>query len=59
MMLKFIIIGLMCNSQGCYWVQVEDKPTIYDDYKACITKATDYRVHSIMYHSMGCMVKND
>lgn len=56
-MIKFIIIGLLCNSQGCYWAQVETDPIVYDSYQSCIAKAYDWKAKTAMYHSMACMVK--
>lgn len=55
-MLKFIIIGMMCNSQGCYWAQAENNPTIYESAEACRAKAADWKAKSVMYFKIDCMV---
>jgi hypothetical protein len=55
-MLKFIIIGLMCNSQGCYWAGAESKPTVYESIEACRAKAADWKRKTAMYFDMSCMV---
>jgi hypothetical protein len=55
-MLKFIIIGMICNSQGCYWAQAENKPTIYESVEACRTGAAYLKNKTAMYFQMDCMV---
>jgi hypothetical protein len=54
-MIKFIIIGMMCNSQGCYWAQAENEPTIYESVEACRAKAADWKRNTVMYFQMDCM----
>jgi hypothetical protein len=56
-MLKFIIIGLMCNSQGCYWVRAENKPTVYESIEACRSRANDWKSKTALYFDMSCMVQ--
>lgn len=57
-MLLYIMIGLMCNSSECYWVQIENKePTVFTDYKLCKGTADLHRATSIMYFDTNCMVK--
>jgi hypothetical protein len=55
-MLIFIIIGLVCNSQGCYWVKV-DGLTEFTKYEACVEQASNVKRVSIMYFDTSCMVK--
>lgn len=56
-MLKFILIGLMCNSTGCYWAKASD--TVFTDFDSCITAASQLKVNSVMYFSIACMVKEE
>lgn len=58
-MLKFIIIGLTCNSGGCYWAQAENKPTVYESVELCRAQATDWQKKSAGFFKMECMVKID
>lgn len=55
-MLKFIIIGMICNVQGCYWVTAENKPTIFESVESCRLEAADWKVKTIMFFKMDCMV---
>lgn len=57
-MLKFIIIGLVCNSQECYWTNTGNKD-IYISYQTCKSAADLLKSRSIMYFKTDCMVKPD
>lgn len=55
-MIKFIIIGLMCNSEGCYWAKVSGL-TEFTKYDSCVAQASNVKQATIMYFDTACMVK--
>jgi hypothetical protein len=54
-MLKFAVIGLMCNSLGCYWARDNDQ-VLFDDQQHCAQVAADRKVNSIAYFDTSCMI---
>jgi hypothetical protein len=54
--LNFVMIGLMCNSLGCYWAPVDEKK-IFSDQKECAAAASMIKRNSVMYFNAACMVK--
>jgi hypothetical protein len=55
-MLTFIIIGLLCNSQGCYWA-ITNADRTFTDYQQCMAAGAALKNNSVMYHSTACLVK--
>ena len=55
-MLNFIIVGLVCNVLGCYWVHVDDR-AVFTDQTICVYAAADGKAKSVMYFDTACMVK--
>jgi hypothetical protein len=55
-MITFIVIGLMCNSLGCYWADEKDRLGVFADQQQCYQVAADLKRHSIMYFDTACMV---
>lgn len=53
-MLSFVIIGLMCNSLGCYWATIENALAI--DQESCYATAAKIKGHSVMYFDAACLV---
>jgi hypothetical protein len=53
-MLKFIIIGMICNSSECYWVKADT--TIYNSYEECKALSLIWKQNTIMYFKLDCMV---
>jgi hypothetical protein len=54
-MLTFAIIGLVCNSLGCYWVRDDDRTT-FTDQQVCASTALKRTEHSVMYFNAACIV---
>jgi hypothetical protein len=54
-MLDFVMIGLICNSLGCYWAPMSDQ-RIYHDQNECINAARDRKQKSMMYFDANCLV---
>ena len=54
-MLTFAIIGLVCNSLGCYWVR-DDDVTRFTDQHACLSVAIERKSKSAMYFDTACIV---
>jgi hypothetical protein len=52
----FIIIGLMCNPQECYWVKAHSF-TEFTTLESCKQQALNLKKVSIMYFDTSCMVK--
>lgn len=56
-MLAYVIIGLTCNSIGCYWVEAQTQyPVIYTDVEKCKEAARDLRVRSAAFFDTSCIV---
>jgi hypothetical protein len=53
-MLNFIVIGLMCNSLGCYWAPVETNFMV--DQQSCYATAANLKSKTALYFDMACMV---
>lgn len=53
----YIIIGLMCNSLGCYYAKVGGL-TEFTTYESCMSQAANVKKVSIMYFDTACMVKS-
>jgi hypothetical protein len=56
-MLKFIVIGLICNAIGCYWAKSNDKTFI--DQRECQSAAYITKQNSVMFFETACMVKKE
>jgi hypothetical protein len=54
MTLTFVMLGLVCNSIGCYWATIDDKK--FNDQQECINTARAIRQKSIMYFDTSCIV---
>lgn len=55
-MLTFIIIGLLCNSEACYWARVSGMGE-YRSFEICVAHAKEVKEVTIMYFDTACMVK--
>jgi hypothetical protein len=53
--LSFVVIGLVCNSLGCYWAPLDEKYD-YPFQQDCIHAAADLKVKSAMYFDTACIV---
>ena len=53
--LTFAVIGLVCNSLGCYWAPVDEKYD-YPFQQDCTHAAANLKGKSAMYFDTGCMV---
>jgi hypothetical protein len=58
-MLTFVVIGMLCNSQQCYWAMadVAREPVVFPSYESCKASADRLRANSIMFFKTDCMVK--
>jgi len=54
-MLNFVVIGLICNSLGCYWVRV-DGLGVFVDQQRCAIEAEQRKQNSMMYFATSCLV---
>lgn len=57
-MITFVVIGLMCNSLGCYWAKVDDSER-FTDQQPCYQRAAEIKRHSAMYFDAACMAASD
>ena len=55
MSLHFIVIGLVCNSLGCYWSPIE-KLGSFDDQTVCASTAYHAKLNSVMYFDTSCVI---
>lgn len=55
-MLTFVIIGLLCNSQSCYWARVSGL-TEFGTIESCKIQAENVKRVSAIYFETACMVK--
>lgn len=55
MNLTFIVIGLVCNSLGCYWAPV-DSLGEFQDQPPCYAAAAALKGKSAIYFDSACMV---
>lgn len=46
-MITFVVIGLMCNSLGCYWAKVDDSER-FTDQQPCYQRAAEIKRHSVL-----------
>ena len=54
-MLPYVMIGMMCNSLGCYWADI-DNSVVFNDGPTCARTAKGIQQKSIMYFDTGCRV---
>ena len=57
----FVMIGLMCNSLGCYWATMDEhgKERHFTEQTQCSVAAEAIRSRSIMYFQSSCLVRSD
>ena len=57
MTLVFVVIGLTCNFQGCYWAK--DRDTVYESQEACASAAAALQSKSAWAFKMDCMIEKE
>ena len=55
MVLNFVVIGLVCNSLGCYWA-TESSLGVFPDQQSCYARAAELKAKSAMDFDTACMV---
>jgi hypothetical protein len=59
MKLAFVVIGLVCNSLGCYWTPPDDDIR-YETQAACNEQVIAFKNRaSLMYFDRACMVVSE
>ena len=56
--MRWILIGLMCNSLKCYWL-APISTEIYDQEDACLTQAALEKKNTAMYSDVQCAIKGN
>lgn len=56
--MNWMIIGLVCNSLGCYWAKDNDLQRFYSA-DACVAEMKWRKQRTAMYFDMGCTLANE
>lgn len=51
-----LMMGLICNSQQCWWVKTDWK---FDNIEKCQEVIPDYFLKSTMYHDLKCIKEGE
>jgi hypothetical protein len=54
MTVSFVVIGLVCNSLGCYWTELANSPK-FADQQPCYAYAAEVKSKSAMFFDTACM----